>query len=103
MKKLSGYLITCLFLFGCASAPSISNANAGASAEALIAEAEAVTKQAAAVEYQWRDTAKVIKKAKKAAADGDQATAIKLAKKAILQSKMAIQQAEQQKNAGPRF
>ncbi|WP_052199321.1 hypothetical protein [endosymbiont of unidentified scaly snail isolate Monju] len=61
----------------------------------------AETKEAAAaLKNEWRDTAKIIKAAEKAAAKGDYATAIKLANKAEEQGRLAVQQARDNANAG---
>lgn len=65
--------------------------------------AEAARQQADAVEYEWRDTAKVIKQAQAALANNDLAKALQLAELAKLQSDMAVLQAKQQKTAEPRF
>jgi hypothetical protein len=61
--------------------------------------ADAARKKAASMNYEWRDTGKMLKKAKEAAAKGDYATAEKLANKAQMQGKMAVAQAEEQEQA----
>jgi hypothetical protein len=58
--------------------------------------ADAARKQAASMNYEWRDTGKMLKKAKKAAGKGDYETAEKLARKAEMQGKMAVAQAKEQ-------
>ncbi len=71
---------------------TISNyANASTTDEA-IASAEAARKAAAEVGYEWRDTGKMIKEAKKLAAKGKNAEAIQLAKKAEEEGKDALNQ-----------
>ena len=69
-------------------------------AAAAIAAAVAAQKEAAAVNGEWRDTGKIIKDAEKAAADGDFATAVKLAKKAEDQGKLGKEQAMGQVGVG---
>lgn len=62
-------------------------------AEQAIADAKAANAQAKKVGFEWRDTGKMIKKAEKALADGDDAKAIKLANQAEQQAKDAQAQA----------
>lgn len=99
MKPLFACVFSALFLFGCAT----TSANDPQDPAAAIKAAEEVTKQADSMGFEWRDTGKVIKKAKEAAAAGDAAKAIKLANQAKLQSEAAIQQAKDQANPAPRF
>ncbi len=61
--------------------------------------AEAARKNAASMNYEWRDTGKMLKMAKEAAATGDYETAEKLARKAEMQGKMAVVQAKEQEQA----
>jgi len=70
---------------------------------AAIEAAEAAQKAASKVGFEWRDTAKLIKSAKKALEAGEKEKAIKLANSAKLQGEMGVKQAEVAKNAGPRF
>ena len=65
-----------------------------------IEKAEASKKKAASVKGEWRDTGKIIKKAKAAAEKGDYAKAIKMANTAYRQGELGYQQAVEQKNAG---
>ena len=65
-----------------------------------IEKAEAAKKKAASVKGEWRDTGKIIKKAKAAAKKGDYGKAIKLAHTAYRQGELGHQQAVEQKNAG---
>jgi len=82
-----------------AAAPAAKSA-AQMSFETALASASAATKKANKAGNEWRDTGKIIKKAKAAAKKGDYKTANKLAKKAEQQSVIALQQAKEQKNAG---
>ncbi len=58
--------------------------------------ADAARKKAASMNYEWRDTGKILKKAKEAAAKGDYETAERLANKAEMHGKMAVAQAKEQ-------
>ena len=58
--------------------------------------AQSARKKAASLSYEWRDTGKMLKKAKEAAGKGDYETAEKLAKKAEFQGEMAVAQANEQ-------
>ncbi len=96
-----------------ALAQSIEQANAGPrfdkieakikAADAEMAAAESARKGAAKLGYEWRDTGKIMKKAKQAYSAMDYVKAAKLAKKARLQGELAQAQAAAQQNAGPRF
>ncbi len=97
MKKLLLAASAALFLQACANSPPASDVKAAISA------AEQKTMQARKVNNEWRDTGKLIKKAKKALKAGDTETALKLAKKAGRQSDNALKQYAEQKNAGPHF
>lgn len=100
MKKIALIAVSAaLTLAACATGPTYTQAQA----DSAIAAAEQKTKQAAKVNYEWRDTGDMIKKAKEAAKKGDFDTAVKLASKAEKQSTMALQQYEDNKTAGPRF
>ncbi len=90
-----------LALGACASGSGTSATEADAKSALLAAEHE--QKRAKAKGYEWRDTGKVIKKAKAAMKDGDYEKAVKLANKAKRQSTNALAQYEQQKNAGPNY
>jgi len=71
--------------------------------ELALQAAEKARQQANAVKYEWRDTAKILKKAQAALDKNNLAKAMQLAELAKLQSEQAIEQAEREKNAGPRF
>ena len=64
-----------------------------------IEKAEAAQKKAASVNGEWRDTGKIIKKAKAAAKKGDYTSAIKMANTAFRQGELGYQQAVEQQNA----
>ncbi len=64
------------------------------------AAAEAARQEAAKMKNEWRDTAKMLKKAKGLAKAGKLDAAIKMAKAAEFQGKMAVAQAKAQANAG---
>jgi len=106
MKKLAIVVATLFVLVGCGSTKDKGDeAAAGAASpevEAAINEAEAAIKKASSVDGEWRDSkGKILKKAKAAAAKGDDKTALKLAKEAKFQGEMGYQQAKEQENAGP--
>ncbi len=100
MKKLLLAATVALFLNACANSPPTASAD---DAKTAISKAVQKTQQAAKVDYEWRDTGKIIKKAKAALKKGDIETAIKLANKARRQSNNALKQYAEQRNAGPRF
>jgi len=68
--------------------------------EAALAAAKSEIKKAHAVGGEWRDTGKLLKKADKAAAEGNYGDATKLAEKARFQAVMGQEQAASQVNAG---
>lgn len=91
---------TALTITACAASGPAHTKN---DATGAIAAAEHQTKRAAKKLFEWRDTGKLIKKAKAALKKGDFNTAVKLANKAKAQSSMALEQAAEQRNAtGPR-
>ncbi len=81
-------------------AASTTSVQAGDDLASILKEAAAENDKAKAVGFEWRDTGKMLKKAKE---EKDPEKALKLAKKALQQAKLAQQQAEAQKDAGPRF
>ena len=100
MKKIAMLAAAATLMLGaCATAPQTTEQDAMAAIEAAKAEAA----KAAAVKYEWRDTGKIIKSAEEAMKKQDYETAVKLANQAKSQGMLAQQQAEEQKNAGPRF
>ncbi len=79
---------------GCATAPKEPAKPAGPSAAVTqaIDSAKAAIATAKSLDAVWRDTEKFLKQAEKAAAEGDEETAIKLANKARGQAEEAINQ-----------
>jgi len=71
--------------------------------EAVHAAAKQSLKRAAAANYQWRDSGKILKKAEKTAAKGDYEKATQLAKQAGVQGELAVAQSKKEANAWPRF
>ena len=63
-----------------------------------IKDAKRSYKQVVKLNNAWRDTQKIIKKAEKAHSNKKYSVSIKLAKEALNQSKMAIEQHNSQKN-----
>ncbi len=100
MKVLLLAASAALFLHACANTPPAATAE---DANTAISMAEQKTQQAREVNYEWRDTGKIIKKAKSAMKKGEMDTAIKLANKAGRQSDYALKQYAEQQNAGPSF
>jgi starvation-inducible outer membrane lipoprotein len=100
MKKIAMLAAAVTLLLGaCATAPTVSKADAMAAIDMAKQEAAKAKK----VNYVWRDTGKIIKQAEEAMKKEDYATAVKLANKAKTQGMLAQQQYEEQKNAKPRF
>ncbi|HEX20417.1 MAG TPA: hypothetical protein ENG78_06330 [Acidiferrobacteraceae bacterium] len=66
--------------------------------EDTVAKAEAKMKEAKKADFLWRDTGKILKKAKEANKAGDTKKAMKGAKKALQQAELAIQQSKDQAN-----
>ena len=97
MAKTFLLATTCglLWLGGAMAEPS-----AKAAAEAAIAAAIEAQQAAAAVGGEWRDTGKLIDKAKQAVAAGDYDTAQMLAQKAETQGKLGEAQARSQIGVG---
>jgi hypothetical protein len=90
------FLASVLGSVSCAAQQSKPDA---ASFEEAVTAAEAARKQAASVGGEWRDTGKLITKAKAAAEKGDFAKAIELATTARKQGELGYQQSMDQKNA----
>ena len=78
-----------LFAFACSSLLSTA---VMASTDQAIFSAESAQQAAAEVGYEWRDTAKIIKQAKKLAHEGKSEEAVQLAKKAEQQGYKALNQ-----------
>ena len=102
MRKIIPFAIAAALALGaCASDGGTSATKADASSAIVAAEHE--QSRAKKKGFEWRDTGKMIKKAKKAMKDGEFYKAVKLANKAKRQSTSALAQAEAQKNAGPNY
>jgi hypothetical protein len=71
-----------------------------AAAEKAIADAKSTISTAASAGGEWRDSGKMVKAAEKAMAEGDFATAVKMAEKARLQGILGAQQANEQASVG---
>lgn len=80
-------------LVGCQSGPS--------PADSIIKQAKAEMKVAKSMNFLWRHTGKILKKAEAARDNGDDEKAVKLAKMALFQAQAAQKQAKQQ--AKPRI
>jgi len=89
-RLFSVALLSLGLITGCASTEEASDSS---SAEKAIADAKAANAEAKAVHYEWRDTGKIIKKAEKKLAAGDEDGALKLANKAKAQAVTAVAQA----------
>ena len=97
--KLAAASALALSLAACQSAPSKTAADVDMAMKAATSANKAVKK----VGYEWRDTGKILKQAKKAKDKKDFDKAYSLAKKAENQAKNAMAQYKENKNAGPRF
>jgi len=86
-----------LSLAACQSAPTKTLADANMA----IKSAMAANGKAKKLYAEWRDTGKIIKKARKAKGKGDFDKAVKLAGQAERQAKNALQQYNEQKNVKP--
>jgi len=103
-KILSSIVLASALLSGCASTNASVNSSAASKADynAALVEANKSLKAAINVNYLWRDSGKILKKAAKAAKAGDYEKATKLANKAKHQGDMAVKQSKDQANASPR-
>jgi cytochrome c556 len=98
-KLIRSLALACALGGLCAGAAN-AEPNYEAEFKAAIEKAEASAKKADSVGGEWRDTGKVIKKAKAAAKKGDYGTALKLANDAFRQGELGYQQAMSQTGAG---
>lgn len=96
MKKAI-ILIAMLALGACAGS------GGGAEYDAVVAQAKKEMKVAKSMDALWRDTGKILKKSQKAMDNGDDAKAMKLAKKALKQAQLAQAQAKAEAKAGPYY
>ncbi len=92
IKKIVAALFYASALTTTVACNSMNTASSSSEASSAIASAEAANKAAKNVNYEWRDTGKVIKKAKAADKAGDTKAAIKLANKAEKQAQIAAAQ-----------
>jgi len=101
--KLSHTVFGSILLLGACSTQSVVLATDTKAVQAAIQAAVTENKKANALGYEWRDSGKVLKAAKKDLADGKLDKALKLAQKAEQFGKAAQEQAIAQKSAAPRF
>ena len=87
--KLTGLILLVGFVVGCASTTEGPTTEEAAAA---IAAAKAANAKAAAENYEWRDTAELIKQAETAMQESNNAEAVKLANKARRQAENAVNQ-----------
>ena len=90
-RLFSVALLSLGLITGCASTDEASDEVTAAQA---IADAKAANAEARALNYEWRDTGKLIAKAEKALEAGNDEEAIKLANQAKEQATIAVAQAE---------
>jgi len=101
-KILSSLALASALLSGCAGYSSDDSAAATLeSYNAAVTDAKASIETAAAANYEWRDSGKILKKAEKAAKAGDFETAIKLVNQAKHQGDLALAQSKEQAHATP--
>jgi len=93
-RLLFAAILSLGLLTGCASTEESADTSGAMTPEQAIAAAKSANAEAKAADYEWRDTGKLIKKAEKALADGDDAAAIKLAAEATTQAEIALAQAK---------
>jgi hypothetical protein len=102
MRKIIPFAIAAAFALGaCASGGGASHSQGDAASAITAAEHE--NSRAQKKGFEWRDTGKLIKKAKEAQKAGDFDKAVKLANQAKNQASNALAQADAQKNAGPNY
>lgn len=90
-RLFSVALLSLGLITGCASTEE--TVDTAAIAEQAIADAKATNAKAKALDYEWRDTGKLIAQAEEKLAAGDEEGAIELAKKAETQANTALAQA----------
>ena len=79
--------------------PSLASADDAGAFKAAYESAEAAREAAAEVGFEWRDTKKMIRLAKKLAEKGEYARAIRLADRARRQGELGVMQAREQETA----
>lgn len=99
MKKSNGFkyigilVLSAGMSVGCAQMSQKSaKAEVSPAAASAIADAEKAIGKAKSLDWVWRDTGKILKKAKKAAQAGKDDQAIKLANEAKKQAQLAVEQ-----------
>lgn len=97
--KLAAACTMALSLAACQSAPTKSLADANMALQSAMSANEAAKK----MYVEWRDTGKIMDKARAAKGKGDFDDAVKLAGKAERQALNAVAQANAQKNSQPRI
>ena len=90
-------LLAAAIAFGGTTTALLADEASTAKVQKLIDAADAARKEAASVNGEWRDTGKMIKKAKKKLAEGDFVSAAKLANDAAKQGHLGYEQAVSQK------
>jgi hypothetical protein len=100
MHKKLIFLVTLLaaLLSGGMTSTLLADEGSAAKVQKLIDAAEAARKEAASVGGEWRDTGKMIKKAKGLLDKGDYVAAAKLANEAAKQGHLGYEQAMSQKD-----
>ncbi len=94
MKK-----IILIFLFFTITNPlAYADSNMSSKSEEMIKKAQAKNKAAIKLKNEWRDTRKLIKKAKNEHSNKNYKKSLKLAEEALNQATMAIEQHNSQKN-----
>tara|TARA_B100001559_G_C16246711_1_gene505006 strand:+ start:79 stop:381 length:303 start_codon:yes stop_codon:yes gene_type:complete len=93
MRKLFTFLIIVFF-----TQPVVSLGSDEATSKELIEEAKRSYKQVVKLNNPWRDTKKIIKKAEKAYKNKKYEKSVRLAKEALNQAQMAIEQHNSQKD-----
>ena len=102
MKTIIKLAVACtlaLSLAACQSAPTKTLDEANMALKSAMTANEAAKK----LNVEWRDTGKIMKKARAAKGEGKFDDAVKLADKAERQAINAVKQFDEQKDAGPRF
>ncbi len=87
-----------LLFFSLTSVSTIASTYDKKTSSEIIKQAETSYKKVLKVKNAWRDTSKIIKKAKKAHKEEDYKKSITLGKKALNEAKMAYEQYEKQKD-----
>ncbi|MCU7846355.1 MAG: SoxXA-binding protein [Candidatus Thiodiazotropha sp. (ex Monitilora ramsayi)] len=96
-KLILLFTLLAAIAFGGTTTTLLADEASAAKVQKLIDAAEAARKEAASVNGEWRDTAKMIKKAKAKLAKGDYVGAAKLANEAAKQGHLGYEQAMSQK------